>query len=68
MEGSSRTRVRAIAVGDKIYKGVELTKEEKEAGNVVKLDVKEYTGQLGNSTLTVDDNAEYVFGKIIDVL
>ena len=30
--------------------------------------MKECTGQLGNSTLTVDDNPEFVFGTIIDVL
>ena len=65
---SSRARVRAITVNNKVYKSLELTKEEKEAGNVIKLNVKEYTGQLGKSTLTVDDNPESVFGTIIDVL
>ena len=66
--GGSRPRYRSITVNNKVYKSLELTQEEKEAGNVIKLNLKECTGQLGNSTLTVDNDPEFVFGTIIDVL
>ena len=58
---------RAIIVNDIQYTSLDLTSEDKKTGNVIKLDVKECTGQ-GKSTLSVEDNPERVFGTIIDVL
>ena len=63
---SMRNR-RAVILNDKSYTSLDLTPEEKQAGNIIRLDVKECTVP-GKSTLSVEDNPEHVFGAIIDVL
>ena len=65
--GNARTH-RGVKVNDITYMENALTEEERESGAFVKLDVKNFTGPISNSTLIVGGNPELAFGKITSFL